>query len=175
MVLSRLVLALVSALPATSAAPIWSWSFQSADYFVTPSDSIVIRATFMVSPLSTQNFVSGIGGYSSYFAGDLQKRYNWIIDGRTFLHELWNLDLAPGESKSFEFGILKPIRNWVPAGHYQSDPAGIAFGGSGWILATNSFVVHVSDGSNPNPVPEPSNFLLVAAGALALGLKSRLT
>jgi hypothetical protein len=154
---------------------VWSWSFDQTQYTVSPSDSIVVRATLRNDPSSTAD-LGPIEGVNAIFAGDLQKTYNFTFgptgNSTGFGIDLLGLDLAPGQSAPFVYGILTPIGGAAPPGVYPADPATLGLELSGQVFlpeqsSTNTFTVRV--------VPEPPGLLLLCVGLAFLGVfhKSR--
>lgn len=134
------------------------WKFNDPVYEVQTNESILISATFF-NDSSERLITSGAGGS---FGGPLQFRYNFQF---LFPPAFVGLDLAPGESFDFDFGLLRPINGYVTPGVYFSDPAFIAVNGM-LVYPDNSFEVRVTGGPPPppmTPVPEPGTLPFVAA------------
>lgn len=150
---------------AARAVVIWSWSFDQTEYVVGPSDSIIVHATLLNDPSSTEA-LQQIEGVSAFFTGDLQKTYGFTFgptgDSSEFSTQFFSVDLAPGETFSFVWGILTPIGGAVAPGIYAADPASLGLDLPGADLAqmepTNTFRVRV--------VPEPPAVILLLTAIL---------
>ena len=132
------------------------WEFDPFVYEVHTDQQIFVTATFY-NDSSEHLLTSGVGGY---FAGDLQRHYDFQpLFGTPFV----GLDLPPGESFDFVFGRLTPINGYVAPGVYFSDPAFIAVNGMP-VYPDNGFEVRVAGGPPPfSTVPEPGTLPFVAA------------
>jgi hypothetical protein len=155
-----LVLGLVSSPSVASADLIWAWEFAAIHYTVDPDESIVVEASLINSPLSTES-ITAHGGAS--FTGDLQKLYtfSWGTTG-IYGENLVDLDVAPGATFTFVLGTLTPIGGSVAAGvHPFCCQADLTFGTPTELTTQppgNTFEIEVVD------VAEPPLALLGAIG-----------
>jgi hypothetical protein len=156
---------------AARAAIIWSWSFDQTEYVVGPSDSIIVHATLLNDLSSTENLQ--IEGAGANFGGDLQKIYDFTFgptgNSSEFSTQFFGVDLAPGETSSFVWGILTPIGAVAP-GIYPADPAilGLQLPSIGVVEMepSNTFLVRVV-------VPEPPAVVLLLTAILGALLFAR--
>ena len=95
----------------------WRWSFDQAEFFVGPSDSIALSATIFVRPESPAPLT---GRASITFQGSLFALYNmdctWCGDIR-----LADVNIPPGGSLRFAFGTLSP-KSPIAPGTYRNLP-----------------------------------------------------
>jgi hypothetical protein len=119
------------------------WQYKQTVFEVTPTSSVYIQGV-LFNDSADHLLTSGAGGS---FSGDLQKRYDFHV---SFGSEFVGLDLPPGKSLTFSWGLLTPIDGFVPPGTYHSDPAFINLNGN-LIYPDNQFEIRVS-AVNPPPV-----------------------
>ena len=161
---SLFLLCVLAAPSVVFADPIWSWSFDQTEYFVSSSDSIVLHATLFNSPLSTESLTRA--SVPASFTGDLQAIYDFTFgptgNSSEFFFQFLGLNVGPGESFPFVVGILTPIGGSAPAGiHPFCCEAHFTFGSDTTLESKaplNTFQISV---------PEPALVGLLGAGMLA--------
>lgn len=149
---------------AARAIVLWDWEFAETIYVVGQSESIFVEALLTCDPSSTDNLQ--IEGAGATFTGELQKTYSFTPGD---LGDLLGLNLRPGQTVSFFWGLLTPIGGRVAPGIYPADPAllSLTFPGTGTPEQSplNTFLIRV--------VPEPPPIVLLLAVILAAGAQAR--
>lgn len=155
------------ALSSRAAAPTaqWSWSFNQSAYTVGPHDSILVQATVYNAAASTGHLRPP--GVSASFTGDFQKIYAFKFGtpGVPFGTEFLGLNLAPGESFQFNFGLLTPIGSSIAPGTYLAAPGFLNLDGT-LRGAENRLQVTVA--------PKPSSVALLSFAGVAGLILTRL-
>lgn len=151
----------------------WSWAFGAAPAVVRPTDTVHISATITNDASSTEH----LDFHGAQYSG--QMSLIWYRFDSGYGEEMFDLDLAPGESLEFNFGTMTPIGAVSPGVYgllrgtgttWFSDGISICGGAvSGppycegvFTQPLNDFLFTVSDA-----VPEPGSVTLVL-GALGL-------
>jgi PEP-CTERM motif-containing protein len=142
-----------------------SWSFDTPTGTVGPTDTITMDATLTNDSTSTVNITS-VTVFSlseGTFAGVYDFGFGPGGGGDPFT-QFSGLDLAPGNSFGFVFGVFAPLGGSAPAGTYDIDS------GVGTFITFNDVEFPSTNGFERTvaTVPEPSTLLLIATGLTGL-------
>ena len=163
---ASILVAISFAVPGSVAALIASVEFDEPVQTVGANETVVLEATFFNDAASTENLVGTAYSGSNISNGSLVgtgNPYTIKFGGPTTFasQELAPMNIAPGESFTFIFGILQPTVVPVTEGIYVSTSANLGLGGV--IYPVGSVQVTV--------VPEPAGLLLVTLAGTALACR----
>lgn len=151
----------------------WSWDFDDIHPVVGQNDSVVLHATLYNAAASTEKITQASISNGFRTPND-SLPYSFSLADGGFLAQFLGMDLDPGESFQFIFGIYSPIAAPVEPGDYLADGFGMSVKDqsgqlSGWTPDHDLYISVVADeggeGNEGGEVPEPASL-----GLLALGL-----
>lgn len=113
-----IAITLIACSAAAWATPVWSWEFQQDFFIVEPTETIVLQATLHNHDLSAENLTDTFfTGAHAVFNGGPSALYSDFSfsfgpqgggDWENLFRQFDGIDLAPGESFDFVFGVLTP-------------------------------------------------------------------
>lgn len=168
----------LAALAATSTASHaelqMSWDLHSWSLEASPSETLQLHAHIHNSPASTEHLL-GSRFVAAYGEG-LEGLYDFAPATPSLAEQFAQLDLAPGESLDFIFGVLVPINGRVEPGVYGGGGYSLNFRDAqgaevSWQPEASLLVRVVDRGTpdDPQHVPEPATAALAALGLAAAG------
>ncbi|MEO3690989.1 PEP-CTERM sorting domain-containing protein [Roseateles paludis] len=168
------VAALAAASSASHAELDMSWDMHSWSLEGTPSETLQLHAHIHNSPTSTERLLGT--RFVSFYGEGLEGLYNFAPSTPSLVEQFAQLDLAPGESMDFIFGLLVPINGHVEPGVYGGGGYSLNFrdaeGAEVSWQPEASLAIRVVDRGTPDDpqhVPEPTTAALAALGLAAAG------
>jgi MYXO-CTERM domain-containing protein len=168
------VAALAAASSASHAELDMSWDMHSWSLEGTPSETLQLHAHIHNSPTSTERLLGT--RFVSFYGEGLEGLYNFAPSTPSLVEQFAQLDLAPGESMDFIFGLLVPINGHVEPGVYGGGGYSLNFRDSegaevSWQPEASLAIRVVDRGTpdDPQHVPEPTTAALAALGLAAAG------
>lgn len=148
---------------------VWDWSLDNTTLTVSPSDSIVIKATLFNDQSSTvvmenlnNPLVSSLLFIPGDFTPDKYKFYYGPPSDNDYYQQFSGLQLHPGESFHFTIGYWLPENGTAPAGTYEMPSIAVRF---------------IDDYKQQGPfqadvvaTPLPSSLFMLISGVLGFGL-----
>lgn len=162
------------------AAPIAHWSFDEPAGIAGPTDTLTMFATLTNDATSTEA-ITGVGG-SGFAWGNFGTAYSYTSGTSGFaslIDQFSGVNLLPGESMQFVFGVLTPSNGTVSYGTYATQD-GLTYLDFKYMedcctrrevraYAENGFERTVAAAS----VPEPGTMLIMGSGLAGLAFMRR--
>lgn len=154
------------------AAVLWDWQYDSANFIIGPSETAILNATLYNSSDSISNLVRSDLSWASYSPSQNANLYsfNWGPNG-SFWQQFNGLDLTPGESFGFVFGIMTPLTSPMADGMVVQANTTVGMRSYGSLARPMQFMVGQAQKiPGDNVIPEPITALLLTSGFMGLGL-----
>lgn len=151
-----------------------SWDMHRWSLEATPGETLRLTARIHNSAVSNEHLLGA--RFVGFYGEGLEGLYDFAPSTPSLAEQFAQLDLAPGESMDFIFGLLVPINGHVEPGVYGGGSYSLSFRDSegadvSWQPEA-SLAIRVADRSTPDDpqhVPEPTTAALAALGLAAAG------
>lgn len=169
-----LIVGSLLAAPIAEAALVLSWDYAPASVTIAGAQTVDMNAVLTNESTSTEHLTGANFGASFTYSSPFLNEFEFSF-GPNFSQQFAGLDLAPGSSFNFLFGVLTPIDATVVPGTYTSVAEALAVSPNAGATITVTGDSHFTLTVGSAAVPEPGilAMFLAALGALSLARRLR--